>query len=119
MIHVVTLLVSVWSIEIVIQLKFLSLVSSILKLKRKVTHILLEGKISDHWKEQIIPIYAWKIMKCTIKMLLILLLVLSLFFLVDNHFSNDFLKFVLSLSGFVESVFFGFGYLYLRKSFIK
>ena len=118
MIHCLTLLVCILSVEILIQLKFLSFLSSILKLARKVTHVLLQGNISDHWKEKVIPVYALGIMKRSIQMFLILLIIFSLFFIVD-YFENDFFNFSLSLVGIVEALVFAFAYVHLRRSFIK
>ena len=112
------LLVCIVSVEVFIRLKFLSLLDSILKVTRKVIHVIPEDNISDHWKEKVIPAYALRIMKYSLQMLLILFLILSFFFIAD-FFLNDFLIFTLSLIGIIESIVFAFGYVYLRKLFIK
>lgn len=118
MIHFVVLLVCILTVEISIRLNFLSFLGSILNVTRKVTHIIPQGRISDHWKEKVIPAYALRIMKYSIQMFLVPLLMLSLFFIAD-YFFNGFLDFSLSLIGIVESVVFVFGYVCLRKSLIK
>lgn len=118
MLQLLLLLVCILSIEIFIRLNFLYFLDSLLKVTRKVTHVLFAGNVSDHWKEKVIPVYASKIMKCSIQMLLILLLILSLFFIMD-YYMNDFLKFSLSLVGILESVIFAFGYAYLRKFIVN
>ena len=118
MIHLILLLVCILSVEVFIRLNFLSYLDSILKVTKRVTYVIPNNNISDHWKEKVIPAYALRIMKYSLLILLILLLIISLFFIAD-YFFNDFLAFTFSLIGIMESMVFAFGYVYLRKSFIK
>lgn len=118
MIHLLLLLVCILSVEVFIRLNFLSHLDSILKVTKRVTYVIPKSNISDHWKEKVIPAYASRIMKYSLQILLILLLILSLFLIADFFF-NDFLALTLSLIGIIESIVFAFGYVYLRKSFIK
>ena len=116
--HLLLLLVCIVSVEVFIRLNFLSLLDSILKVTRKVIHVIPEDSISDHWKEKVIPAYALRIMKYSLQILLILFLILFFFFIAD-FFLNDFLRFTLALIGIIESMVYSFGYVYLRRSFIK
>ena len=118
MIHFLLLLVCILSVEVFIRFNFLSLLDSMLKVTKKVTYVIPQNNISDHWKEKVIPAYALRIMKYSLQILLILLLIMSLFFIAD-YFFNDFLALTLSLIGILESLVFAFGYVFLRKSFIK
>ena len=118
MIHFILILVCVLSVEVFIRFNFLLILNSIPKVAKKVTYVIPKSNISDHWKEKIIPAYALIIMKYSLQMLLILLLIMSLFFIADL-FYNDFLAFTLSLIGTMESMVIAFGYVYLRKSLIK
>ena len=118
MIHLFLLLVCILSVEVFIRLNFLSHLDSIIKVTKKVTYIIPKSNISDHWKEKVIPAYALRIMKYSLQILLILLIIISLFFIADFFF-NDFLAFAFSLIGIIESMAFAFGYVYLRKSPIK
>ena len=118
MIHFVLLLVCVLSVKVFIRFNYLLILDSILKLIRKVTYLIPNNNISDHWKEKALPAYALRIMKYSLQILLILLLILSLFFVAD-YFFNDFLALTLSFFGIIESMVFAFGYVYLRKSLIK
>ena len=118
MFHLLIFLVCILSIEIFIRLKFLYLLDSLCKVAIKVTRVISAGNVSDHWKERVIPEYALIIMKRSIQMLLILLLIISLFFIVD-YIKNDFMKFSLSLVGIIDSICFAFGYVYLRNFFAK
>ena len=118
MIHFVLLLVCVLSVEVFIRFNFLLILDSILRVIRKVIYVIPQDNISDHWKEKVVPAYALRIMKYSLQILLILLLILSLFLIADFFF-NDFLAFTFSWIGIIESMVFAFGYVYLRKLFIK
>ena len=118
MTHILLLLVCLSSVEVFIRLKFLSHLESILKVTKRVTYVIPKSNISDHWKEKVIPAYALRIMKYSLQILLILLIIISLFFIADFFF-NDFLAFAFSLIGIIESMVFAFGYVFLRKSLIK
>ena len=73
MIHLILLLVCITSVEVFIRLNFLARLDSILKVAKKVTYVILKGSISDHWKERVIPIYALRMMRYSLQILLILL----------------------------------------------
>lgn len=114
MIHLLLVLICILSVEVFIRLKFLSYLDLILKVMKKVTYLIPQNNISDHWKEKVIPEYALMIMKYSLRMLLILLLIMFLF-LITDFFINNFLAFTLSLFGILESMVFAFGYVFLRK----
>ena len=118
MIHFFLLLVCVLSVEVFIRFNFLLILGSILKVIRKIIYVIPRDNISDHWKEKVIPAYALRMMKYSLQILLILLFILSLFFVAD-YFFDHFLALTLSLFGIIESMVFAFGYAYLRKSLIK
>ena len=112
-----TLLVCILSVEILLWSNFKRFLVSILRVTRKVINILPKGNISDHWKERVIPVYALQIMKYSFQVSLILLFIISLFF-IANYLVNDFQKFSLSLIGILETMVFALIYLYLRKSLL-
>ena len=85
-----------------------------LKVTKKVVYVIPNENISDHWKEIVVPAYSLKIMKLSLKILLILLLILSLFVLTD-YFLNNFLVFTFSFFGIVESIILVFSYAYLKN----
>lgn len=118
MTHFLIFIVCILSVELFIRLNFLSHLNSMLKVTKKVTYVISQNKISDHWKEKVIPAYALKIMKYSLQILLILLLIISLFFIIDLLQSN-FLAFTFSLIGIAESMVFAFGYVFIRRLYIK
>ena len=118
MVHLLLSLVCILSVEVFIRLNFLSHLKLIIKVTKRVIFVIPKNNISDHWKEKVIPAYALRIMKYSLQILLILLLILSFFFIADL-FYNNFLVFTLSLLGMIESMVFAFGYIYLRRLVTK
>ena len=118
MTHVLLLIVCIASIEVFNKLKFLIILNSLIRVIKKVIHIIPLKSVSDHWKEKVIPSYALSLMKYSLKMLVIFLLIMS-FFMVAVYFGNDFLAFTLSLIGIIESLIFVLVYVYLRKLLLK
>ena len=116
--HLVLFLTCILSVELLIRSKFLIILDSIINVTRKVIFVIPSNKISDHWKERVIPSYALKIMKFSLQILLILSCIFTLFIIVDL-FLESFIVFTLSLMGILESVIFAFGYIFLRKLFLK
>ena len=116
--HFALLLICILSIEVLVYFNFFSLLKSILQVTKRVRYILPNKNISDHWKEKVIPIYALMLMKLSLKILLILFCIVCFFILTQYVFSNFFV-FMFSFIGIIESIFFGFGYIFLRKLIVK
>tara|TARA_A100001035_G_C27620571_1_gene425235 strand:+ start:345 stop:668 length:324 start_codon:yes stop_codon:yes gene_type:complete len=102
------------SVEIFIRSNYIDLISSLIKVSKKAKITILNKKISDHWKENIIPKYSLKMMHYSLRMLLVLLLIIFIFLITDK-FSNGFILFTLSWRGMMESILLAFTYAYFRK----
>ena len=96
--HFFLILVCIVAVEGFFRFSFLSLLDSILQVTKKVTYILPNKKISDHWKERVIPVYALKMMKLSLQIFLILVFIISLFIIADILLYG-FLAFTLSFMG--------------------
>ncbi len=116
--HFIILLICFFSIEILIRSNYLTLIKSLTNISKKAIYIILNKKISDHWKENIIPIYSLNMMKHSLQMLLILFLIIIIFVIVGNFF-NGFFAFAFSWNGIIESILFAFSYAYIRKLIFK
>jgi len=118
MTHIFLLIVCILSVEIFIKSNFLSILDIFFKIIKKVVHLVSSRRISNHWKEKILPVYALRIMKYSLQILIILLFIVSLFITAD-YFNNDLHYLIFSFIGILESLVFSLGYLLLRKSIIK
>ena len=103
----------VLSIELFLRLKFMSCVNSIGKNTNKVFRVIISSNISDHWKEKMVPVYAFILLKNSLSILGILFLIILVFsaFIV---LSSKFLALILSLTGVAMSIVISFTYLKLR-----
>ena len=119
MVHYVYLIVAcVLSIELFLRLKFMSYVNSIFKNTNKVLRLIISSNISDHWKEKMVPVYAFIILKNSLSILGILFLIILVFsaFIV---LSSSFLTLILSITGVAISIVISFIYLKLRIIFLN
>jgi hypothetical protein len=106
------------SIELFLRLKFMSYVNSIVKNTNKVFRLIISSNISDHWKEKMVPTYAFILLKNSLLILGILFLIILVFsaFIV---LSSKFLTLILSITGVVMSIIISFTYLKLRVIFLN
>lgn len=114
MIHFVLLLLCVLSIEIFQRTKLLHLASEIILATKKVSRLIPNKKISDHWKELLVPHYALTIMNYSIRILFILISIIAMF-IISDYFIGEFLTYILSLLGIIESIVFAYSYIALKK----
>ena len=112
-IHAALILCCCIAIEIFIQSKFKLILTSLRIVSKKVFKVLKSEKISDCWKEKIIPFYAISMFKYSIKSFFILAIIVFVFFL-PSFFIVDFIYFSISLHGIIESIIFCVAYLKIR-----
>ena len=116
--HLILLFICFLSVEIFIKSNYISLIKSLVEVTKKAINIIFNKKISDHWKESIIPEYSSQMMKYSLQMLLIIFLIIFIFVIADKLFSG-FLEFTMSWNGIIESILIAFIYVYLRKLIFK
>ena len=112
--HYILFVICLLSVEVFIRSNYIALINSTIKLSKKATYIILNKNISDHWKENILPIYSLQMMNSSLQMILILSLIIFIFLIADNIF-DGFLLFTFSLNGIIESILFTFIYAYIRR----
>ena len=118
MLHALLFLGCVISIEIFLNLNFLNHLNKIISITRKVLLVMSNKEISDHWKEKVIPTYALQLMKHSLTVLLILLMIIAVF-LGISLFESNFIVYIFSLIGFLESIVFAFLFLKIRSFLFK
>ena len=106
------------SIELFLRLKFMSHVNSIARNTNKVFRVIISSNISDHWKEKMVPMYAFILLKNSLVILGILFLIIFVFsaFIV---LSSKFLTLLLSITGIAMSIVISITYLKLRVIFLN
>ena len=63
MTHLILLFICFLSVEIFVRSNYISLIKSLVEVSKKAININSNKKISDHWKENIIPKYSLQMMK--------------------------------------------------------
>ena len=116
--YIYLLVACVLSIELFLRLKFMFYVNSIGRNLNKVFHVIISSNISDHWKEKMVPTYAFILLKNSLSILGILFLIILVFsaFIV---LSSKFLTLLLSITGVATSIVISFTYLKLRVTFLN
>lgn len=116
--YVYLVVACVLSIELLLRLKFMSYVNSIGRNSNKALHVIMASNISDHWKEKMVPTYAFILLKNSLSILGIFFLIILVFsaFLV---LSSKFLIVFLSFTGITISILISFVYLKLRIIFLN
>ena len=116
--YVYLVVACVLSIELFLRLKFMSHVNSIARNSNKVFRVIISSNISDHWKEKMVPTYAYILLKNSLSILGILFLIILVFsaFIV---LSSKFLTLILSITGVAMSIVISFTYLKLRIIFLN
>ena len=112
--HLILFISCLFSVEILIRSNYISLVNLTINVSKKAIHTISNQNISDHWKENIIPKYSFKMMKYSLQMLIIIFLIISIF-VIANNFFGGFLAFTFSWNGIIESILITFIYAYIRK----
>jgi fumarate reductase subunit C len=116
--YVYLVVACVLSIELLLRLKFMSYVNSIGRNSNKAFHVIMASNISDHWKEKMVPTYAFILLKNSLSILGIFFLIILVFsaFLV---LSSKFLIVFLSFTGITISILISVVYLKLRIIFLN
>ena len=113
LVHVYLACACVLSLELFLNLNFLTYVSSVGRNTKKVFRVIIAPRSSDHWKEKIVPAYAFILLKSSLSVLGILFLIIFIF-LGFTVLSDHFLTLLLSVTGIVESLVISLIYLKLR-----
>tara|TARA_B100001750_G_scaffold246189_1_gene267746 strand:- start:1298 stop:1657 length:360 start_codon:yes stop_codon:yes gene_type:complete len=116
--HLILSLLCVISIETFSKSNFLIQLQSIIEIIRKVFKVISSSKVSDHWKEVVIPHYALSMMRHSLKVLLTLIAIIA-FFLMPSLFLEGFIDFLISFMGIIESILFAFLYIKLKSFFVS
>ena len=116
--YLILLVLCVLSIEIFIRSNYILSINSLIKVSKKAIYIILNKKISDHWKENIITKYSLLMIKNSSQILLTIFLIFLIFVIADKLF-NGILAFAFSLNGIIESILIAFSYAYIRKLILK
>ena len=112
--HIALIICCIISVEIFIRSDIKLLFSSLIAIFEKAIKTIKSDKISDCWKEKIIPFYAISMFKHSIKSFFIIFVIIIIFFL-PSFLISDFIYFSISLFGIIETIVFCLTYVKIRS----
>lgn len=112
--HVLAIALCSFSVEFLFRFHFFSWPGKIKKLLVLTFRVISSQRISDHWKELVIPRYASEIIKACIGIIATLSVVIFVFYLA-TLIDADLTQFLFSPSGAVLSLFYSGLYFKLRR----
>ena len=115
--YLILILLIFISLKIIEKTNCIYLVYASIKSMRRAMNLIMNKKISDHWKEKIIPTYSLGTMKSSLSLLLVFLVIILLFYLV-GFLNPEFIEFIFSIKAILISFFSALTYSCLKK-FIK
>lgn len=111
-------LVGIGFVEILLRLPLSVVLKRFLIISSKAKRVIRSPKISDHWKERILPIYAIELFKITLRIALYLFLAMLpilLLLVLADAFGIPLWEFMLSLVGILFVTALSIGYATVRK----
>ena len=116
--HLILFFACVFWVELFVRFNYISLVDLTIKELNRAVKVILNKKISDHWKEIIIPIYSMKAIKYSIQIIISTLVLISFFYILGRFF-NQFIENIFSFFGIFESIIFSILYLKIRRQIFR
>ena len=112
--YLILSLICIFSIECIRLFDIFSNINSVLIITSKVRKVIFSKNISDHWKEIILPFYAWCIIRYCSKIIIIFIFIIINIILIDEMIIG-FLNFVSSPIGIMSTFLISSAYIFLRK----
>ena len=122
MVWVFAALAGILFVEVLLRLPFFSTLGRFQRVTTRALNVLRSDRISDHWKERVLPRYAGQMMKATLWIAGILILafvVIAGVIGLANLTGTDLLAFSLSWLGIIFMTVVALGYAKLRSSFVS
>ncbi len=91
------------AVEIIIRSRILHQVTTITSTAKRAVSVMASKRISDHWKEKVLPKYSLKIMRASVTMLGIFLAIIAVFFLIFS-IRTSFYDFTFSVFGIIFAI---------------
>lgn len=122
---VIVTFLTVLSVEFINSCRITNILQNLLNTYKKIFKVILSKKISEHWKELVIPTYAFKTLIEIIKISFLIFLTLAIFvlplffymLLVESNYGS-LLELLISKEFFITSIISCFVYIFLKRKFL-
>jgi hypothetical protein len=112
---------TIFVVESFLRLPFLSRVKSLKILLDKISWVLKSSSVSDHWKEKILPVYAWQLFTNSIVLFALVfigILPMILLATLAELFNIPLLPLISSLPGILASTVLAVIYIFVKRRVI-
>jgi hypothetical protein len=122
MLWLLTGIVTIGTVEVMLRLPLSSTVLRTRQLVKRVVHVVTSRKVSDHWKEIVVPTYALQLFRQTAHLAFLMVVVVSPFGLACAATALagiPLLELLLSMTGVLFSTVVALSYVWLRISSVR
>ncbi len=109
-------------VEVVVRLDITGQVRAATLVTRRVLSIIGSSRVSDHWKERVLPIYAWRLLATSVRLLMIMLAAVApivLLTALSGWRDSPFLQLVSSWPGILAATFIAVVYAASRSRLVR
>ena len=113
---------TIGAVEVMLRLPLSSAVLRTRQLIKRVVHVVTSRKVSDHWKEIVVPTYALQLFRRTAHLTFLMVVAVSptaLACVATNLAGIPLLEFLLSMTGILFSTVVALSYAWLRISSVR
>lgn len=113
-VHVTAVILAIVSIEIVFYFRLANMYGTSFVYMRKIISTTTSKTISDNWKEKSILRYSMLLLSSSFKIIGILMIIILLYS-ITSYLYQPFSRYILSITGLVETTLFVIVYVYIRR----
>ncbi len=124
-VYLASVVICICGVELLIRAPLYDSLQSLLHYARKSSQVIASSRISDHWKEKVLPTYSLKVFQGTLKLFAIFVVVFGLLFVLSLGLDFLFLSgettlgFLATWQGILFATVFSILYYYARRRLLS
>lgn len=124
-VYLTSIVICICGVELLIRAPLYDSLQTLLRYARKSSQVIASSRISDHWKEKVLPTYSLKVFQGSLKLFVIFLVVFGLLLLVSLALDLLFLSgettlgFLSTWQGILFATVFSILYYYARRRLLS
>ena len=124
-VHLAAMVICICGVELFSRAPLYETIVALLQYAKKSTHVIASRKISDHWKEKVLPTYSLRVAQNSLKLLFIFLVIFSALLLLSKALDFLFLAetttvgYLSTWRGILFATLASTIYYYVRSSLLK
>ena len=124
-VHLTAMVICICGVELLSRAPLYETIVALLQYAKKSSHVIASRKISDHWKEKVLPTYSLRVAQNSLKLLFIFLVIFSALLLLSKALDFLFLAetttvgYLSTWRGILFATLASTIYYYVRSSLLK